>query len=480
MNRQASSMQYRLPALLLVAVFAVGMVALDRGGRERSIATVRVRSVIDGPTVPGADAVSVAWYCTEGTANEDGRADEAVLIANLSKKPLEATITVMHGANEDPVVETRTVEALAQERVQVADLVDAEEPGVVVEFQGGPAIVEHELRNEDKVAVGPCAREPSRDWFFAAGTTERGAQEWLTLFNPFGEDAIVNVSFLTTSGFDAPGATQGVAVPRRSRVSIPVHEQVQREESVAIAVHTRNGRVVAERSLLFDGTETRVGIAVSAGVTGSARRWGIPLGLAQEGITESVSIANFSTRPAKVRVRVLFGSEVTLEPQSVDVSARSVTRVSLSDRVVQGSTYGVDVRVTKGSGVVVEGFTSWVPPAAVADVATTMGAATRAKTWVFAVGELDDASDAYLIAANVSDRPLTVQLYAYTAGDPNSPRSAPARAVAPGELAVFVMSEIGVRPDQVIVVSADGPIVAGRLAAGGGLSFSIGVPDLSG
>src|SRR5688500_9160218 len=102
-------MQHRLPGVLLVAVFLVGMVALDRGGSERSIPTVRVRSVVDGPTVPGSDAVSVAWYCTEGTASEEGRADEAVLIANLSKQPLEATITVMHGADEDPVVETRTV-----------------------------------------------------------------------------------------------------------------------------------------------------------------------------------------------------------------------------------------------------------------------------------------------------------------------------------------------------------------------------------
>jgi hypothetical protein len=254
---------------------------------------------------------------------------------------------------------------------------------------------------------------------------------------------------------------------------------VQREESVAIAVHTRTGRVVAERSLLFDGTEERVGIAVSAGVTGTARRWEIPLGLAQPGITESLSIANFARRPAKVRVASRFASDVTLGAQTVDVPARSVTRVNLSDRVVEGSTYGVDVQVKRGPGVVVEGFTSWVPPAAVADVATTMGAATRAKSWAFAVGQLDDASDAYVIAANVSGRPLTVQLYAYTAGDPNSPRSAPARAVAPGELAVFVMSEIGVRPDQVLVVSADGPIVAGRLSAGGGLSFSIGVPDLS-
>ena len=478
MNARASS-SYRLPALLLFAVFAIGMVGLDRSGSERSIPTVRVRSVVDGPTVPRADAVSVAWYCTEGTTATDSRAEETVLIANLSKDPLEATITVMHGPDEDPVVERRTVEALGQERVPVADLVDAEEPGVVVEFQGGPAIVEHEVRNGDKIAVGPCAREPSRDWFFAAGTTQRGAQEWLTLFNPFGEDAIVNVSFLTTSGFDAPGSTQGIAVSRRSRISIPVHEEVQREDAVAISVHARVGRVVAERTLLFDGSEEVEGIAVSGGATGGESRWVMPLGLAQEGIGQTVAIANFARRPARVEVAWVMDSDATVEPRTIDVPARSVSRVQVSDRVIEGTLYGIEARVIRGPDVVVEARTAWVAPAAVADVASTTAASTRATSWAFSAAQLDDASDAYLIAANVSDRPLTVQLYAYTAGDPDSPSSAPARAVAPGELAIFRMSEIGVRPDQVLVVSADGPIVAGRLSAGGGLSFSIGVPDVS-
>ena len=43
MNRPARSTSYRMPALLLVAVFAVGMVALDRGGKERTIPELRVR-----------------------------------------------------------------------------------------------------------------------------------------------------------------------------------------------------------------------------------------------------------------------------------------------------------------------------------------------------------------------------------------------------------------------------------------------------
>jgi hypothetical protein len=128
---------------------------------------------------------------------------------------------------------------------------------------------------------------------------------------------------------------------------------------------------------------------------------------------------------------------------------------------------------------VVESFGVWAAPATVIGVATAPGSVTTARRWAFAVGSIDDTSDAVLSAMNVTNRPITVQLYAYTAGDPNSPSSAPARAIGPGERAEFRLSEIGIRPDQVIVIEADGLIVAGRLILGGGVSMSAGVPDLN-
>ena len=70
----------------------------------------------------------------------------------------------------------------------------------------------------------------------------------------------------------------------------------------------------------------------------------------------------------------------------------------------------------------------------------------------------------------------TVELRALTAGDPNSPRSAPALVVAPGRTVRFDLDERGIDPDQVLVVSADGPIVVGRETYLGGVSLSLAVP----
>jgi hypothetical protein len=71
---------------------------------------------------------------------------------------------------------------------------------------------------------------------------------------------------------------------------------------------------------------------------------------------------------------------------------------------------------------------------------------------------------------------VTVQIYAYTNGDANSPASAPAEAVPAGERVAFSLGERGIQPDQVIVVEADGPIVVGREIVGPGGSIAPGVP----
>jgi hypothetical protein len=134
------------------------------------------------------------------------------------------------------------------------------------------------------------------------------------------------------------------------------------------------------------------------------------------------------------------------------------------------------VTSTTGVPVVAGAFGAWATPSTVTGVATTQGAAVGSRQWAFAVGPLDFGGEAVLSALNVSDKPITVQLYAYTRGDPDSPPSAPAEAVPPGKRVSFSLGARDVRSDQVIVVGADGPIVVGREILGPGASVAPGVP----
>jgi len=257
---------------------------------------------------------------------------------------------------------------------------------------------------------------------------------------------------------------------------VAVHDLVRRQPDVAIEVVARTGRIVAEQTQVFDGTDTRKGVAVSLGTNAGAPHWRLPSGNAEQGATQSVSIANFGRRPTPVAIKVVgaSGSGGALDP--VSVPAGAVVRVDLAERVSSGSGYAVDVRSTEGVPIVVEAFAAWATPAPVTGVATTPGSVTTATRWAFAVGRLDADGDAVISAWNVGKQPITVQLYAYTAGDPNSPTSAPAAAVPPGQRATFSLAERDIRPNQVLVVGADGPVVVGRQVIGGGVSLAPGIP----
>lgn len=465
----------RLVVLLVLAGLLAGGIVLAR--QDPEVEPVRVGSGDAGASsIPPGTSVSTAWYCAAGTAElgGGGAADETVYVANLARRSITATVTAYPGG--DAPVRTRDLELDAYERtaVRVADLVTSATPGVIVEVFGGPAIVEHELRGAGDVAMGPCAHEPSRRWYFAAGDTARGSTQTLELFNPFGDDAIVDIQFVTDGGVQEPQALQGFVVGRRSKVVVPVQDLVQRQDRVATLIVARAGRIVAEQTRTFDGTDGIRGLAVALGSPEAGREWTVPFGDSGTAVTSSVAIANFGSTPAEVELSILFPGEGVLAPDVVDVPSRSVVNVDVGGRVPAGTPYAVVARVQGPTPVVVEASLQFRDGAPVTGAATAAGSTGAARRWALA-GSPPRTSSA-VTAVNLGTRPITVELRAYTAGDVNSPKSAPAIAVQPGRMARFDLDELGIATVQVLVVSADGPIVAGREVFVGGVSLAVGVP----
>ncbi|MFA5882837.1 MAG: DUF5719 family protein [Acidimicrobiia bacterium] len=457
----------RIVVLLVLLGFLAGGIALSR--RTPDVTPARVTAVgVDGPVVPPADALSTAWYCAAGTSAAGGAEDETIHVANLSPRAISATVTVDPGSGDDPRTTHIGIDPYERSSLRVGEVLPTASPGVVVEVDGGPAIVEHEIGGNGDLAMNPCAEEPADTWYFSAGGTARGSAQALELFNPFGDDAIVDITFLTEGGVQEPQALQGFVVGRRSKVVVPVQDLVPRQERVATVVRTRTGRVVAEQIRTFDGTDGRSGLTLALGATAPRRRWTLPVAGATTGATGVVTISNFGLAPAEVEVSVLLSGEGVLAPETVDVPSRSVVNFDPSPRVPAGDAYAIVVRAQGNTPVVAETLLD------ASRAATATGASTSARRWALA-GSPTRASSAVL-AVNRGSRPLTVELRAYTAGDVDSPTSAPAIAVAPGKVARFDLDEWGIDADQVLVVSADGPIVVGRETYAGGVSLALGVP----
>ncbi|MEX2100802.1 MAG: DUF5719 family protein [Acidimicrobiia bacterium] len=443
-----------------------------------------VAAISAEPTVPSPDAVSTSWYCAEGTSNADGRADETIVIASIAETRVDATITVMSGGDDPPVSRSVRLEPRELLEVPVSTIADAAEPGVVVEVVGGQAIVSHELVGQDDVAVEPCARAAAANWYFANGTTVRGAQQFIVLFNPFGDDAIVDVTFLTDTGAMEPDLLQGYVVPRRSRVTLAVHDIVERQELVAAHVHARVGRVVAERTQLFDGSASegvplRKGIGVSLGAVAPERVWELPYGESGAGFAQSIGVANFGTRPTTVEILIRLDDEETIAPKRADVAAGAVVAFDVGSLVPVGVRYAVTVTARDVEGnrapVVAELLASWPPGEGVRSVATSLGTTRTARRWVIALPDLGAGTGAVVTVLNPSTKPVTAALVVARAGDTGGPISEPEMAIPAAEFGTFAATDA---MGRVLVVNANGPVVVSLTIVGNsGASASPGVPD---
>src|SRR4051794_2717375 len=343
------------------------------------------------------------WYCAEGTANPGGRAGEQLAVGNVDRRPLRAVVTVDGGSDVPPVVRSYAVAPGRVVRVRIGDLAPIAEPGVVVETAGGRGVVEHTLTRAGDTAMGPCAREPRDVTRFAAGTTSKGSELWLALFNPFPDDAIVDVEAVTDGGRRAPGRLQGVVGPRLTRVSGPIHDSIQRVDTVATQVSVRRGRVVTEQSQYLDGSDGRKGLALSEG-TELAKQWRFPLGIAGSGRQQRVVLVNPGSRDVTVQISFTLAAAAAVEPLSLTVPATSVVTPTL-DRVPDDIPFSATMRASRPFVAEGLGAVGAPQPADRRGIAADPGFARGARVWAVAPARLSATSVDALAVVSADGRP---------------------------------------------------------------------------
>ena len=373
------------------------------------------------------------------------------------------------------------VEALGQRRVDISSVfVHPRSPGVVVEVVGGAAVVEHELRRSSQSTIGPCARQAAPDWYFAAGDTGLGAEDWLALFNPFPDDAIVDLTFLTAAGVQAPGQAQAVVVPRHSRLSFPVSTIVRDQANLAVHVHARTGRVVAEQSLYFDGTNGPAGLTTALGATSPSVGVAVPDRRRRvRGHRDASPVANFANTGTRVQVE--------LGPRQQHGRARRCR--SPSRRM--GITEREPLPAGRRRDRLLDHRARPQRATRRRRAAPNLGAAGHGH------GSLDDVRRhdrrqavgvragpgrqhqrrAACCGQRVGNRSAS-SCSPTPPGIPTAPAARRRKRSAPGSGPCSPSAPTGVGTDQVVVLQSDGAIVAGRLTLGTSPSMSLGLPEL--
>ncbi|MGH9118692.1 MAG: DUF5719 family protein [Acidimicrobiales bacterium] len=491
----------RLPALLAVPLVLAGVFAVERFGPDDGAAgddvassqSAAQRSLMPVASPPGS--LSSTWFCAAGTGTGDGIADHTVVIANPTADPVTATVTVFagtidtdpnaaHVAQQPPVARSVEVAANARASLRLADVVGAPFVSAMVEAPGGDLVVEHQVSGDRGADTGPCASAASPSWHFASGSTNREAQQLLVLFNPFPDDAVVDITFATTEGFRAPQPYNGFIVPGGRVVALDVSAVVARHDDVSASVIARRGRLVADRIQVYGGFRGS-GLAVGLGQPQLAQLLFFPSGGSADGLTERFLVYNPGRQPAQLDIEIyLDNPEVNgeVEPVAVTVQPQSFFAVELSGeaRVPSGVAHSAIVRVHNGIPVAVERESFGDDPSPRRGVAITPGSPLLADTWVLAAGEASGAigETVTLFNPTLDEGISRVRVVPLDGSGQEVPSLAELEVPPGGRLTVNLADHLN---SETLALRVEGtqPIVVERSLTrlgGRGMSQSLGVP----
>jgi len=459
--------------LLLVGTF----VDRTRPGPAAPSGAAEEASVM--PTAAPASALSSTFYCAGATVSAAGANAGSVVVANPRNQEARGSVTVFT-TNAPPRVVPLAVAPASVAEVSLGQLGVGIAAAAVVDLQAGQVAAELSVSGpQADGGVTPCASSGSGQWYFADASTARDASLLLSLFNPFPEDAIADMSFGSDQGRAAPGDLQGVVVPARSLVVLDIGEQVRRRESIATALTVRTGRLVATQTL-GRTAPGRAGTSVTLGAPSLAPLSYFPDGLTADGIVERYSVYNPGPREAEVTLEVNLDEGVA-EPFEIRVPAGDRVTVTLNEeaRIPKGVGHSTTVRSSNGVSIAVTRTVEAAAPTR-SGRADTLGARRASKRWIFPAGGTSQSVDEVVVVQNPGTTPASVSLTGLTGGQEVAFPQFQGVTIEPGRRQVFRIGDALRRAPLPVVVNASSEVVAERAVyltgRTGGLSAVMGIP----
>ena len=224
-------------ALLTVALIAAATVDLGHGPAGPSTLFAPAFSVSP------ASSDSSTWYCAVPRLDKAPGVSIELELTNLTVRAQRAAID-FYAANGTDV--HKSVSVAAASNRQVALSLPADKPGgVEIAFPGGGNVVGLMATGTQGYSQLLCQPSPGPQWLVEGMSTLGNSTGGLAVFNPFAADAIVDISFLTPSGFQQPGPLQAIVLKGHSTTEVYLPDWLQGVDPIAAQVTTRIGRVVA-------------------------------------------------------------------------------------------------------------------------------------------------------------------------------------------------------------------------------------------
>lgn len=466
----------RVAALILVAGTLAGAAVID----DRFEADPPESTT--GPQMPQAAATSArssAFFCAGATAADGGLANGTLVIANAGAEPLSGTVTAYPSEGE-PVSRDLVVTAAGRTTVPLTEMVEAPYAAATVLLDGGDGVVELAGTGPRGPSLTPCASAASRTWYFAEGITTRDASAVVSLLNPFPDDALVDMRFMTEEGQVTPEDLTGLTVPGRSLMAVDLAEHVQRREEVATSIEVRTGRLVAARLQAFDGTNGREGTSMALGAPSPGEVWYFPDGFVSDDVDERIQLFNPASTEASIQIDLTIAGG-SAEPLLLVVPPESRLTVAAGDesRIPKDEPHSLVVRELNGVGIVAERSIDASRSGGPQGTAYALGARLTARRWVLAAGQTGDDTLAQLVVLNPSDSTARISVSLLNSGSEFAVASLQDVEIGPGERWSANLGDSLREGPLPLVVTATQPVVVERALDtrdGPGISKAMGIP----
>jgi hypothetical protein len=485
--------------LLLVVVAGVVALAMSFDGRPAATDAGLERTVIPVAGQPGS--LSSTWFCAAGGAATAEPLQQYLYLFNPSGEPATARLTAYGAEGVVGAPQQVDVTVPGPSVVDATALFGAPGASVMVESGAGELVVEHRLSgpgNEDQV---PCATRSSDRWFFPAQTTVRDTAAQLYLFNPFPEDASVDISAAVDDGVREPAEWQGLVVPAGTARVVDLGVAAVRREQFAVTVEARNGQVVAETAQTLatpasGDIPATSGLRLQLGVPAARSDWTFAEGFTGPGANERLVLFNPGDRVATALVQVtpFGGAELPPEPFELEVPARRYAQLDLSaeTRIPGEGLHAIRVQTGTDTPVVAARVLTVVGAGAApsspqivarpsSTAGTSIGTGTPAAAVLWAATGLTVGGGQEQLVAVHNPSADTVRVSATVLGGAaDGTVLADALEVAPGDsLAIRADDPALGTGDVTVVVEADAPVVVERSStapSAGDFSMGLAVP----
>lgn len=241
--------------------------------------------------------------------------------------------------------------------------------GVGVEISGGGVVAE-------EVAAGghaevPCASAGTTRWFATGFSTTVGSSASLSVYNPTGTAAVMNVSVYTAGGFSAPEAFQGIAVPAHAEISVDLAKEIVNTSNIGLGVKVLRGALEIVGVQNSNGT-----LSYDPGLHATSTSAWLPNVTTAASASAQVRIANPNNEAANVSVTVGLG-DYTVPVQTATVAPFATGTIT----------------ITPNSAIPIAGYANLVVHS---NVPVVTGLATGTGTWS-AISSPQAPSNAYLV-----------------------------------------------------------------------------------